>query len=192
MYYHTPWRHSADELPSVGGKCAGYLFEGPVHFMAALRMLAGDVGSFGRVSGSGTTHSHSKKLDQVDTLSGWLRFDDGKDRCCTASVTICYASAGMSSPSISLSPSLSLSFSLSLSLPLSLSLSLSLSLPHLFQTDQKVLASMQELTLIWRCPANAAPCVRFVVTCAKGFFEIERVAGKYVHFPLSLSLSRSR
>jgi len=120
-YYHTSWRHSASELPTVGGKSAGYLFEGPVHFMAAIRMLAGEVGSAGaghRVSGSGTVHSAHKKLKQVDTLSGWLRFDDGNDRCCTASVTICYASA--------------------------------------------------------------APCVRFVVTCEKGFFEIERVAGKYV------------
>ena len=34
VYWHTPWRHSTDELPAVGGAGVGYLFEGPVHFMA--------------------------------------------------------------------------------------------------------------------------------------------------------------
>ena len=81
VYWHTPWRHSTDELPAVGGVGVGYLFEGPVHFMAAVRKLVGEVGTSGKVTTSASLQQRNPDLNQLDTVSGWLRFESSTEAC---------------------------------------------------------------------------------------------------------------
>lgn len=99
VYWHTPWRHSTTELPEIEGLGIGYLFEGPVHFMAAVRHLLGrQVAS--KVSCSATLLSgKNKELKQWDTVSGFMRFDspteaDGRGASAIAAgINITYAAA---------------------------------------------------------------------------------------------------
>ena len=81
-YWHTPWRHSAEDCPG------GYLFEGPVHFMAALRMLSGQ--TTGGMSCSAVAESRHPDLNQLDTLAGWMKLET-KPKTTTCSISITYA-----------------------------------------------------------------------------------------------------
>jgi len=91
-YWHTPWRHSTVELPEVDGIGIGYLFEGPVHFMAAIRKILGQEACSGaRVTASATLMQQNRELKQHDTISGFLRFDTDAGSSCACAVNICYA-----------------------------------------------------------------------------------------------------
>lgn len=98
-YFHTGWRHSSVDCPG------GFLFEGPVHFMAAIRYLVGDqlqileqdgARSFGfgnKITASAFTENRSALgLDHPDTLTGWLAFhpsppSDGFSKTCSLFLT---------------------------------------------------------------------------------------------------------
>ncbi|QDZ18999.1 oxidoreductase [Chloropicon primus] len=94
-YWHTPWRHSTEELPAVDGVGIGYLFEGPVHFMAAIRKLVGCTRG-GAIHASATLMAKNQALSpqQLDTLVGFLRFEgDESTPCVPCSISITYAAS---------------------------------------------------------------------------------------------------
>eukprot|EP00210_Caulerpa_lentillifera_P003776 g3607.t2 len=71
-YFTSAWRRDANLCPG------GFIFEGAVHFVAALRLIAQKLGcgEIEVVSGM-TLHQAPEKLPPQDTLTSWLRFEDG-------------------------------------------------------------------------------------------------------------------
>ena len=93
-YFHTPWRRDAGAAGRPGGanswRRGGFLFEGPVHLIAACRLLLGDSAAPGPGETSSTSPAavtasatmqrrHAQVTDQPDTLIGWLRFEGEGD-----------------------------------------------------------------------------------------------------------------
>ena len=64
------------------------MFEGPVHFIAAIRKLAGEVGRRGEVKTSAALCSKNEDLGQLDTLAGWLLLE-GSDSSLSCAYVIC-------------------------------------------------------------------------------------------------------
>jgi predicted dehydrogenase len=83
-YYHTEWRRSG-RIPG------GFLLDGGVHHVAALRLILGEIESVAALSTQASPH-----LPPADTLSATLRFASGV----MGSYLACYAAASPWPPAL--------------------------------------------------------------------------------------------